>query len=347
MKSERLAALLAKKAGQSATQEELEELAQLLATDPDAAFMEAVISRVGASDVDAAEKTAFAEVGWDKLASQLEPGTLQVVSRRRRWWAVAATAAILVTATSIGQWLYRTKAREVAAATQHIVAPMGKTIKAILPDGSTVWLNAGSELSYDGGFSITNRNVHVSGEVFLDVVKDEVRPFVAHTADMDIHVLGTSFNIKAYNDDRRAEVSVIGGKVQVVMHSRPDNRVILLPNEKLVMTEPAASNGKAPALSERLNYEVKHLAVSADSSLVVETAWKERKLVFTNETFREVARKMERQFNVTISFKEDSMKNEVLSGGFEKEDIGKALRLLQMITPFHYSINGQHVELYK
>ena len=343
MKSERIAALLAKKAGRSASIEELQELEQLLSEDPGAAYLAAVINSVGNSN-HGEEAEAFAANGWEQLSAQLSPTPATPVRKRHFWWAAAAAVALLVTAAAGWQQWQRHHEKPLAVATQQITAPLGKTIKTLLPDGTTVWLNAGSKLSYDAGFNHYNRTITVTGEVFLDVVKDDAKPFVVHTSNLDVHVLGTSFNIKAYNDDRQSEVTVIGGKVQVIMRSSPEKKVILLPNEKLVLSlQPL----KTASIGEHVNFQVQGLVNDKDTTTVMETAWRDQKLAFRNETFEEVARKMERQFNVTISFEEENMKQEILSGIFEKEDINKALLLLQMITPFHYRIDQQHVYLSK
>lgn len=340
MKSERIAALLAKKTGRLATPGELEELEQLLAADPDAAFAAAVINDIGQPGSDAGEEAAFAAAGWEQLEPALQP------ARKRRaavWWAAAASVLLAAASVAIWQRSSRTPG-VVATAMQQITAPMGKTIKAQLPDGSLVWLNAGSTLSYDAGFARTNRNVSVTGEIFLDVTKDEANPFIVHTSNLDVHVLGTSFNIKAYEDDKRSEVTVIGGKVQVIMRNSPEKKVVLLPHEKLVLAVlPTAA--RKTATGEHVSFQVQGLAGTKDSALVMETAWRDQKLAFMNETFEEVTRKMERQFNVTITIEDDHLKNEILSGVFEKEDISKALQLLQMITPFHYRIEQEHIYL--
>jgi ferric-dicitrate binding protein FerR (iron transport regulator) len=341
MKSERIAALLARKAGRAATIEELEELEQLLLEDPGAAWQANIINTIGNND--AADEAAFAATAWEQLTTRLTPVRTPLLRKTAFWWAAAAVIGVL-TVTGIG-WQRMHPHKEIQIASiQQLQAPMGKTVKALLPDGTTVWLNAGSKLSYDANFSRTNRSITVTGEIFLDVVKDDTKPFIVHTNNLDVHVLGTSFNIKAYDDDSRSEVTVIGGKVQVIMRNSPEKKVILLPHEKLVLAvKPKATTTlDAPG---HVNFQVQGLIGTKDTSLVMETAWRDQKLAFMNETFEEVARKMERQFNVTISFEKESMKTEVLSGVFEKEGIGKALQLLQMITPFHYRIEQQHIYL--
>ena len=325
---------MAKKASRSASQEELEELEQLLAADPGAAFTASVIDRIGNNVV---EQKEFAEQGWEKIAPRLSAAPVNAMRIKHGWWAAAAAAVVGLTATGIG-WQWWRHQHPAIASRQEITSPLGQTMKALLPDGTTVWLNAGSKISYDQQFNNSRRDIRVSGEIFLDVVKDNARPFVVHTRKLDVHVLGTSFNIKAYDDDNRSEVAVVGGKVQVVMHNSPEKKVILLPHEKLILS----TIGKTDSLS-LVNFS----ETNGKDSLVAEIAWREQKLVFKNETFETVARKMERQFNVTISFEDESLKKEILSGVFEKEGIVKALKLLQMTTPFHFRIQQRQVYISK
>ncbi|MBC9929902.1 FecR family protein [Chitinophaga qingshengii] len=336
MKSERILELMARKAGKAASREELEELEQLLAEHPDYRFMETVLDTVEAPAPD----TAVVEDGWAKVEELLRT-PLPVASKRPYWWAAAA---VLLATVGAGMWWLVRKKQPAELALQQISAPMGSTIKALLPDGTQVWINAGSQVSYDARFTGGSRDVTVTGEVFFDVAKDDNKPFIVHSDNLAIQVLGTSFNIRAYGDDQKAEVAVITGKVQVMMRNSPEKKVVLLPREKLVLSLDKRTTIKADSIPH-VNFRVQELAASKDPDVVMETAWCQQKLAFMNETFAEVARKMERQFNVNIVFEDETLKKEILSGVFEKEDVNKALHLLQMTTGFHYRVVQQQVYL--
>ncbi|WP_343744952.1 FecR domain-containing protein [Chitinophaga sp.] len=338
MKAERILELMARKAGRAAGREELEELEQLLAENPDYRFMESVLDTMSAPVQD----TAVVTEGWEKMEAFLQTPSPVTSSRRPYWWAAAA---VLLAAVSAGMWWLARKKQPAALALQQISAPMGSTIKALLPDGTQVWINAGSQISYDARFAGKSRDVAVAGEVFFDVASDDNKPFIVHSDNLAIQVLGTSFNIKAYGDDQKAEVAVISGKVQVMMRNSPEKKVVLLPREKLVLSLDQHTLWQERDSIQHVNFRVQELASSKDPGLVMETAWCNQKLAFMNETFAEVARKMERQFNVNIVFEDETLQKEILSGVFEKEDINKALRLLQMTTGFHYRIVQQQVYL--
>lgn len=338
MKAERILELMARKAGKAAGREELEELEQLLAENPDYRFMEAVLDTVEAPATD----MAVVNGGWEKIGAALQtPAPVVSIRRPYRW----AAAAVLLAALGAGMWwMVRSKQRP-ALALQQITAPMGSTIKALLPDSTQVWINAGSQISYDARFAGKSRDVNVTGEVFFDVARDDNKPFIVHSDNLAIQVLGTSFNVKAYGDDQKAEVAVITGKVQVVMRNSPEKKVVLLPREKLVLSLDRQSVIREGDSIQHVSFRVQELTAGKDPGMVMETAWRQRKLAFMNETFAEVARKMERQFNVNIVFEDETLKKEILSGVFEKEDVNKALRLLQMTTGFHYRIVQQQVYL--
>lgn len=347
MKSERILELIARKTGRVASEEELEELERLLAEDPDNRFMETVMNAVGHHTSPEPGETEIVAGGWERMEAALQSAAAPARRKPRYWWAAAAV--LLLATAAGGMWWHHHMAASTALAARqhHITAPLGSTLKAVLPDGSTIWLNAGSKLSYDDSFAVSSRNVTVSGEVFFDVTKDDNKPFTVHSENLAIQVLGTSFNIRAYGDDKKAEVAVITGKVQVMMCNSPEKKVVLLPREKLVLSLDKVAAPKHGDSIQHATFRVQELADSKDPDVVMETAWCNHKLAFMNETFEEVARKMERQFNVNIVFEDDQLKKEILSGVFEKEDINKALQLLQMTTGFHYRITHQQVYLSK
>ncbi|MGX5818938.1 FecR family protein [Chitinophaga lutea] len=339
MKSERIGELIARKLSQAASREELEELERLLAESPEYRFMEEVIHAVG--ETPSPEADDIREQGWDRLEGRLQ--TRRPLRSLYRW---SAAAAVLLSGLAGGAWWWKQRQALPAGPkieAQTIVSRPGTTVAAVLPDGSRVWLNAGSELRYAADFMHETREVTLKGEAFFDVRQDEARPFIVHTADLAVQVLGTSFNVRAYDGDAKTEAAVISGKVQVMVRNNPEKKVVLLPREKLVLSLRRLSPAAADDAPAHATFQVRGLAASPDTALIVETAWRDRKLAFTNETFEEVARKMERQYDVRIVFKHEKLKSEVLSGVFEQEDLENALRLLQMTTGFHYIVNGKEV----
>ena len=222
-----------------------------------------------------------------------------------------------------------------------------------LPDGSKVWLNSGSTLTYDKDFGKRIREVVLSGEAFFDVVKNAEKPFVIHTASMDIKVLGTQFNVKSYANDHHAEASLIHGSIEVSLKKRGSEKILLKPNEKIVVVNEAAVEKDAlppqeknklttdPIISvQKLNYDEK-------DSTVIETSWVDNKLYFSNESFEEIAVKMERWYGMPLIFHDSYVKNSRFTGSFTKETLEQALEALQFSTPFHFVIKENTILITK
>lgn len=228
----------------------------------------------------------------------------------------------------------------------------GGRSKLVLSDGSTVWLNAGSKLSYPDVFTGDKRVVSLEGEAFFDIARHVDMPFYVHAGKVTVKVLGTKFDVKAYQGDAGVSTTLISGKVQVMLDDEPDKKIILTPNEKLTVMNAAAGlgdtdvakAGEAGGGGNELHYLVQGVPKAGDDSLP-ETAWVENRLVISNETFEEVARVLERRYDVQIEISDARLSQEHVSGVFEKETIQQVLDILKMTTKFTYSIEGKKVRL--
>jgi ferric-dicitrate binding protein FerR (iron transport regulator) len=228
----------------------------------------------------------------------------------------------------------------------------GSKTTITLPDGSKVWLNAGSSLTYNKDFGGEIREVELSGEAFFEVVpamsttKTQKIPFIIHTRHLDVRVLGTAFNVKSYPGDKQTETSLVHGKVEVLIHNRPEEKIVLHPNEKLVVRNEdttAQVTGKSNALNKEPFYSVGKLNYTETDSTVIETAWVQNKLVFNNESLLEIAQKMERWYNVEIKFSDVKIQAERFSGTFENETIQQALDYISIATAFRYTIQENKI----
>lgn len=231
----------------------------------------------------------------------------------------------------------------------------GSRTKIQLPDGSSVWLNGSSKLVYDNKhFGETLREVTLTGEGYFDVVKNKEKPFIIHANKINIRVLGTVFNIKAYPGEKNTETSLIRGSIEVTMKDSKD-KIMMKPNDKLVISnEGTEADGNSKGVNKSSGIELnqyismRHLTIAKDESTIIETAWVDNKLVFDNETFEEVALKMEKWYGVNISFADEKLKLQPLTGTFEKETVTEALSALQLSTPiFKYKITNQTISIFK
>lgn len=235
---------------------------------------------------------------------------------------------------------------------KEVVTKNGTSTKFTLPDGSTVWLNAGSKLDYSKIGESGNREIYLTGEAFFDVVKNPKRPFIIHTSSIDVKVLGTRFNVKAYPEDKTVETSLVQGSVEVFVKNRPGEKYLLKPNQKLVLlnTTDAATNELANSdIKPNLNLPIiaiKRLTYTETDTVAIETSWTQNKLVFKDEAFVEVAQKMERWYDVEIIFRNKKLEEELLNGDFRKETLSQALEGLRFTTDFKYRIENQTVIIY-
>ncbi len=225
-----------------------------------------------------------------------------------------------------------------------------------LPDGSQVWLNSGSKLSYDKTYGNGAREVVLSGEAYFDVVKNPALPFIIHTSSINIKVLGTAFNVKSYPGEKNSETTLVRGSLEVTLKNKPSYKIILKPSEKLIVANEDTlkelvalnqgtykTNTVQAKDTMKLKPFVSHLTYEPRYDAVLETSWKDDKLIFRSETFEDLAVKMERWYGISIRFSDEDIKSKKLNGIFENESIQKALEALQLIAAFDYKMNKNEV----
>jgi transmembrane sensor len=372
MNRDRIWTLMSRKLSGEATQAELIELEDLVKIHPDTnipvQYIHEFWSIPAESDEEFLEATfhlhseRLKEKGFDLEINKHETGSLNLdmpvenKSKKRLLWASAAvvvTAAILVFALFPGT--KNTYSQEKVAQSE-VSTKNGSRTKIQLPDGTSVWLNSSSKLVYDNEhFGTGIREVSLTGEAYFDVVKNPNKPFVIHTAKMDIKVLGTAFNVKCYPGEKTTETSLIRGSVEVTLKDRQE-KIIMKPNDKLIINNDEFRAIKKTtahtkeAVAEKINsiVEFGHLTLyPKDSSIVVETGWVENRLVFSDEKLEDIAKKMERWYGVTIVIANEKLKKELLTGSFEKETFNQALNALQLTTAFNYKINKDVITISK
>jgi len=221
----------------------------------------------------------------------------------------------------------------------------------ILPDGSTVFLNAGSTISYDKNFGTNIRSVELSGEAYFDIVKNPSKPFIIHTRNMDIKVVGTAFNVKCYPGEKETETSLVRGSIEITLKDRAE-KIVLKPNEKLVIHDDQnlakntiADNATKKNVDVSPMLTLSHLTILPDDNSIAETSWLHNKLVFRDERFDDIAVKMERWFGASIKFSDEAIKQFRFTGIFEKESLVQALNALQLTTAFKYTIKADKVTI--
>ena len=233
-------------------------------------------------------------------------------------WGLRA-AAVLVVALLLSNifFLQQSGQNQLVDQLQTIVTAPGAKTNISLPDGSIVWLNSGSTLSYPTKFS-KNRPVTLVGEAYFEVAKND-KPFVVSTDYGDVEVKGTSFNVKAYNDnafETTLEEGVVAFKVKGT-----ENGVTLKPGEQVVKTN------KGFIIKE---VETKYF-----------TSWKDGKLLFNREPFPSFIKKLERWYNVKIEYKDSELDELWYTGTIEMESISEVMEMISKAAPVTYSFNNK------
>ena len=367
MFNDRFAQLIARKLSGEATEPETRELDLILAADPQAknfyeAFSDYWVLEPQEYNDGIQEEIHFQQIiaiaekeGPEELVPQPEPVTFEEpVSRiisMKKILIAAVFMGVIVTSYLLTRSDRGIIAGEEPIAVNEVVAQNGVRTRLMLPDGTKVWLNSESKLEYKDNFNGSVREVTLEGEAFFDVVKDRKRPFIVHTSDIDIKVLGTAFNVKSYPRESSIETTLIHGLIEVTNKKEPASpKVILRPHEKLVIGKGNQAGEKRIAdeqktISIHKPFSIVALPKNIADTAVVETSWVYNKLVFDGETFRENAVKMERWYNVKFRFLSDKVANIPIHYKLENETIEEALKALQYIEPFTYKINGNIIEI--
>ena len=353
MHKERIAQLIARKLSGEASPEEIKELNALLEEHPADAYFHSILADYWATPIppvteDGDDPEAHFRHVLAAAAGEApeEPAYYRPSHRVRRLLSIAAAFTGLLLFSWWGIQRLRNQHRAPVAARIETVAKPGAKSRLLLPDGSIVWLNSGSRISYPASFTDSLREVELEGEAYFDVAKNPERPFIVHTRDINIKVLGTAFNVKCYPGDNKTEATLVRGLIQVSKNS--NHEVLLLhPHEKVVINrieEVIPANTAAAAPSAMV---IKHLKKNAADTAMVETAWVYNKLVFDGEDFREISDEMERWFNVKVSFNDSSVARYRFHAKFENENIDEVLSALRLSLPFTYKINNNEVNIYK
>lgn len=207
--------------------------------------------------------------------------------------------------------------------------PPGRKSRINLPDGSVVWLNADSKLSYQKGFTDSLRLLELEGEAFFEVSKDKNRPFIVQSGNVSTQALGTSFNIKFYNDEEDIEVSLLTGKVSVTTtDSAVDRLYYLEPYEELSIT--------------RANSKVTKREMSGNGV----TAWKDNILRFEGASFEEVMASLQRWYGVTIDASGYGAKDWKYNSEFQNQSLERVLTRMGYSQGFGFTIDNKLIKIY-
>jgi transmembrane sensor len=375
MSKDRIWTLLSRKLSGEATGAELSELDELFHKHPDSLPLAQTISEhwniPAEKDADFLEATYHLHTqrlknnGYDLETNKpvieglfnLEESATPKRLKKVLWSSAALAALVLVIVLSV--YKQSNGSQQADGSQSEVSTKNGSRTKMTLPDGTLVWLNSNSKLVYDNKtFGTNTREVILTGEGYFDVVKNPAKPFIIHTPKINIKVLGTVFNVKAYPEDKQTETSLLRGSIEVTINNRPKDKIILSPNEKLIINnaeskarEDVANTVAAPVkvATDKTTPAVliDNLTYNPKDSTLAETDWVYNKLVFRDESFEEVALRMQRWYDVDIEIKDKKLKTERLTVTFINETVTQALDALKFSIAFKYSQNGKKIIIYQ
>lgn len=247
---------------------------------------------------------------------------------------VAKEAGLSITKTADGQLVYsilddKSGADAKGDIFNTIETPKGGVWQIKLPDGSSVWLNAASSLTYPLSFAKgKKRMVELKGEAYFEVSKDKDHPFVVKTAKQEVEVLGTSFNINSYADESVVKTTLLEGSVKVVPYLEGQKEDILKPGEQAIL------GAKGMNIQE----------VDAEESI----DWKNGYFMFNNERQENIMRKIARWYNVQVEYADASAKDVMYYGSISRfENVSKVLRKFEQTGEVRFEINKNKITVYK
>ncbi|MEN8157469.1 MAG: FecR domain-containing protein [Bacteroidota bacterium] len=239
--------------------------------------------------------------------------TLKITRLQLTRYAAAVIIGLLFSIFAAYRLAEQRKAKNVQWVVTETLA--GQKTKVVLPDSSVVWLNSESVISFPSNFqSLRNRVIRLEGEAYFDITQQNRSTLTVKCPDYDIEVKGTQFNVMAYKDFNRTETTLVEGAVTI---RRGSKTVKLNPGERAIYSR---------------NYLVKSKAQIRQAML-----WKERKFYFDNISFKELARRLERWYDVKITIMDPSLNSIYYSGYFKNEEtVWQVLDVIGMTTPIEY-----------
>lgn len=254
----------------------------------------------------------------------------RALTRRLGWLKYAAAVAAVV---AVGFFSYRGGQSQLETAMGDIVveAPQGSRTQMTLPDGTKVWLNAGSKISYSQSFGLVNRLVLLAGEGYFEVAHNEELSFSVESENVRVKVLGTKFNFRDYPSDAEATVSLAEGSVAMNSQQHPADEQLLKPGQRATVDK---QTGKIRVEE----YEVTNA-----------TQWTSGKLIFDGEPLQEIVKTLERSYNVKITIADNRLLTLRFYGDFlrQEQTLSEVLDALAATGKIKYNIKGKDVTLYQ
>jgi len=235
--------------------------------------------------------------------------------KMKQWLAVAASLLLVLTTSLSGYLLYEGQNKKLAG-DMTVTVEKGQKVALTLPDKSRVWVNSGSTLTYGSRFNKHERIIELNGEAYFEVAKNKNAPFIVESHGFSVEALGTTFDVKAYADEKQISTVLMEGKVEV---GDALNKINLTPNQKVTY-----------------NRETKSMQKSDVVDGLIYADWRYNKLNFNSETFENIAAVLERNYNVKFVFEAQSLRKYRYSGTIGNTSLESLLQIFAMTSPISY-----------
>jgi transmembrane sensor len=239
-------------------------------------------------------------------------------------WIRVAAIFILPLLTAAGTYFYMSR-NETTPAQLVVAVERGQKANITLPDGSKVWLNSQSKLTYSTNFNVKKRELQLDGEAYFEVTHNPSKPFIVRSNDISVKALGTAFGVKAYNEDKLISSILMKGKVLV---TTPDGEAILMPNERIMY-------------DKTTHKKVQSTVTNATDF----TGWIHNELRFEDESLGDIAKTIQRIYNVEVLFASERLKSQRYTGTINNNSLESVLNIISLTSPVAFQINNQQVTL--
>lgn len=285
----------------------------------------------------------------NSAAKSLMSGTL-------RWTAIGL---LLIGLGSLLFYKINDQAPRMEAKNYEVIVPVGSRNKLILTDGTSVWLNAGSRLSYSRNFGESDRSVYLEGEGYFEVERESNHPFTVIASEVEVTALGTSFNIKSYPDEDVIQTTLVSGSINVnrIGQRNTEKGLTMEPNQQLTYYRETSKlsvssvndvkdihNKAGQEETQRIaDVNLPRAILSRGVNPEMFTSWKDNRLILDDEPFESLAIKLERRFGTTIIIKDEDIRKRRFKGSFDEITMEQALTALQFVSPFDYFIDNDTI----
>ncbi|MDH6305351.1 transmembrane sensor [Parabacteroides sp. PF5-5] len=272
--------------------------------------------------------TAMGEDIKEPVLKQLNQ-RIDKAKRRSLWIKMASVAASILLLLGVTNYVsFQQGYNKLNSQFVEMKNPLGMLSSIELSDGTKVTLNAGTILKYPTAFTDKDRIVEVDGEAYFEVVHNKKQPFIVKADNINVRVLGTKFNVKAYKEEKNIEVTLEEGSIEVGLNNQ----------KKYIRVDPG---------QQVLYDKFRNIFQKKQVDLNYYTAWREGKFYFNSMTFEDIARQLERHFNVHISISPDRLKEIIYTGDFvRQENLEQILRVMTADKRTYYQIDGDFIQIY-